>query len=80
MTVLVFTPQKIATQMSLTQSTPSATQKASKAIPYHPSAAMAHMLLVLHTLSDGSCWMIDPLVAQQDFGAVLGYAKEKFIR
>ena len=37
------------------------------------------MLLAIHAVGCGSCWMIGPLVAQQDFEAVLGYGKEKFI-
>jgi nitroreductase len=43
------------------------------------AAAVEHMLLAIHALSYGSCWMTGPLVAQEAFEKLLGYGKEKFI-
>jgi len=43
------------------------------------SAAIEHMLLAIHALGYGSCWMTGPLVAQEAFGKLLGYGKETFI-
>jgi nitroreductase len=43
------------------------------------SAAIEHMLLAVHALGYGSCWMTGPLVAQETFGRLLGYGKETFI-
>jgi len=43
------------------------------------AAAVEHMLLAVHALGYGSCWMTGPLVAQEAFGRILGYGKEKFI-
>jgi nitroreductase len=43
------------------------------------SAAIEHMLLAVHALGYGSCWMTGPLVAQDAFGKLLGYGKEKSI-
>lgn len=43
------------------------------------SAAIQNMLLAIHALGYGSCWMTGPLVAQEAFGTLLGYGKERFI-
>jgi len=43
------------------------------------SAAIEHMLLAIHSLGYGSCWMTGPLVAQEAFEKVLGFGREKFI-
>jgi nitroreductase len=43
------------------------------------AAAIEHMLLAIHALGYGSCWMTGPLVAQEEFEKLLGYGKEKFI-
>lgn len=43
------------------------------------SAAIQNMLLAIHALGYGSCWMTGPLVAQETFGKLLGYGKERFI-
>jgi nitroreductase len=43
------------------------------------SAAIEHMLLAVHALGYGSCWMTGPLVAQEAFGKLLGYGKETSI-
>jgi nitroreductase len=43
------------------------------------SAAIQNMLLAIHALGYGSCWMTGPLVAQESFGKLLGYDKDKFI-
>ena len=43
------------------------------------AAAIEHMLLSIHALGYGSCWMTGPLVAQEAFEKLLGYGKEKFI-
>jgi nitroreductase len=43
------------------------------------SAAIEHILLAVHALGYGSCWMTGPLVAQEAFGKLLGFGKEKFI-
>jgi len=43
------------------------------------AAAIEHMLLAIHALGYGSCWMTGPLVAQEAFEKLLGYGKEKFI-
>lgn len=43
------------------------------------SAAIQNMLLAAHALGYGSCWMTGPLVAQEEFGRILGYGKEKFV-
>lgn len=43
------------------------------------SAAIQNMLLAVHALGYGSCWMTGPLVAQDAFGKLLGYGKDKFI-
>lgn len=43
------------------------------------SAAIQNMLLAIHGLGYGSCWMTGPLVAQEAFEALLGYGKDKFI-
>ncbi len=43
------------------------------------AAAIEHMLLMIHALGYGSCWMTGPLVAQEAFGKLLGYGKEKSI-
>jgi nitroreductase len=41
------------------------------------AAAIEHMLLTVHALGYGSCWMTGPLVAQEVFEKLLGYGKEK---
>ncbi len=43
------------------------------------SAAVQNMLLAIHALGYGSCWMTGPLVAQEAFEKILGFGKEKFI-
>jgi len=43
------------------------------------SAAIQNMLLAIHALGYGSCWMTGPLVAQEAFEKLLGYGKERFI-
>ena len=43
------------------------------------AAAIEHMLLAIHALGYGSCWMTGPLVAQEAFEKLLGYGKETFI-
>jgi nitroreductase len=43
------------------------------------SAAIQNMLLAVHALGYGSCWMTGPLVAQESFEKLLGYDKDRFI-
>ncbi len=43
------------------------------------SAAIQNMLLAIHALGYGSCWMTGPLVAQESFERLLGFGKEKSI-
>jgi nitroreductase len=43
------------------------------------SAAIQNMLLMVHALGYGSCWMTGPLVAQEAFEKLLGFGKEKSI-
>ncbi len=43
------------------------------------SAAVQNMLLAVHALGYGSCWMTGPLVAQEAFEKLLGYGKERSI-
>lgn len=43
------------------------------------AAAIQNMLLAIHALGYGSCWMTGPLVAQEAFEKILGFGKEKFI-
>jgi nitroreductase len=43
------------------------------------SAAIQNMLLMVHALGYGSCWMTGPLVAQEAFEKLLGFGKEKYI-
>ncbi len=43
------------------------------------SAAIQNMLLAIHALGYGSCWMTGPLVAQEAFEKLLGFGKEKYI-
>ncbi len=43
------------------------------------AAAVQNMLLAIHALGYGSCWMTGPLVAQEAFEGILGFGKEKFI-
>ncbi len=40
-------------------------------------AAIENMLLAIHALGYGSCWMTGPLVAQEAFENILGYGKDK---
>ncbi len=43
------------------------------------SGAIQNMLLAVHALGYGSCWMTGPLVAQEAFETILGFGKERFI-
>ncbi len=43
------------------------------------SAAIQNMLLAIHALGYGSCWMTGPLVAQDAFKRILGFEKEKSV-
>jgi nitroreductase len=43
------------------------------------AAAVENMLLAIHALGYGSCWMTGPLVAQETFEKLLGFGKEKSI-
>ena len=43
------------------------------------SAAVQNMLLAIHALGYGSCWMTGPLVAQEAFEKIVGFGKEKCI-
>jgi nitroreductase len=43
------------------------------------AAAVQNMLLAIHALGYGACWMTGPLVAQEAFEKLLGFGKEKFI-
>ncbi len=43
------------------------------------SAAIQNMLLAVHALGYGSCWMTGPLVAQEAFESLLGFGQGKFI-
>jgi nitroreductase len=43
------------------------------------AAAIQNMLLMVHALGYGSCWMTGPTVAQEGFGKLLGFGNEKFI-
>jgi nitroreductase len=43
------------------------------------SAAIQNMLLMVHALGYGSCWMTGPLVAQEALEKLLGFGKEKFV-
>jgi nitroreductase len=43
------------------------------------SAAIQNMLLAVHALGYGSCWMTGPLVAQEAYEQLLGYGKDAFI-
>lgn len=43
------------------------------------SAAIQNMLLAVHALGYGSCWMTGPLVAQEAFEKLLGFDKDTFI-
>ncbi|HUJ19537.1 MAG TPA: nitroreductase family protein, partial [Nitrospirota bacterium] len=43
------------------------------------AAAVQNMLLAIHALGYGSCWMTGPLVAQEAFEKLLGFGKEKSI-
>lgn len=43
------------------------------------AAAVEHMLLAIHALGYGSCWMTGPLVAQEAFEQLLGFGKERYI-
>jgi nitroreductase len=43
------------------------------------AAAIENMLLAVHALGYGSCWMTGPLVAQEAFERLLGFGKEKSI-
>jgi len=43
------------------------------------AAAIQNMLLAVHALGYGSCWMTGPIVAQEAFEQLLGYGKEKAI-
>ncbi len=43
------------------------------------SAAVENMLLAIHALGYGSCWMTGPIVAQEAFERILGFSREKSI-
>ena len=43
------------------------------------AAAIQNMLLAIHALGYGSCWMTGPLVAQEDFVKLLGLGQEGFV-
>ena len=43
------------------------------------AAAIQNMLLAIHALGYGSCWMTGPLIAQEGFEKLLGFGKEKSI-
>ena len=43
------------------------------------AAAIQNMLLAIHALGYGSCWMTGPLVAQDAFEKLLGFGKEKSV-
>ncbi|HTP04522.1 MAG TPA: nitroreductase family protein [Nitrospirota bacterium] len=43
------------------------------------AAAIENMLLAIHALGYGSCWMTGPLVAQEAFEKLLGFNKERAI-
>lgn len=43
------------------------------------AAAIENMLLAIHALGYGSCWMTGPLVAQEAFEKLLGFGKERSI-
>jgi nitroreductase len=43
------------------------------------AAAIEHMLLAVHALGYGSCWMTGPLVAQEAFEKLLGFGRERYI-
>ena len=43
------------------------------------AAAVENMLLAIHALGYGSCWMTGPLVAQETFEKLLSFDKEKSI-
>lgn len=42
------------------------------------SAAVQNILLAAHAMGYGTCWMTGPLVAQEEFGRILGYGREKY--
>ncbi len=43
------------------------------------AAAVQNMLLAIHALGYGSCWMTGPLVAQEAFEKILGFGRERSI-
>ena len=43
------------------------------------AAAIEHVLLAIHALGYGSCWMTGPLVAQESFEKILGFGRERSI-
>jgi nitroreductase len=43
------------------------------------AAAIQNMLLTIHALGYGSCWMTGPTVAQDAFKILLGYEEDRFI-
>ncbi len=43
------------------------------------SAAIQNMLLAIHGLGYGSCWMTGPIVAQEEFKILLGYGEDRFV-
>ncbi|HSQ77315.1 MAG TPA: nitroreductase family protein [Nitrospirota bacterium] len=43
------------------------------------AAAIQNMLLAIHALGHGSCWMTGPVVAQEAFEKLLGFGKEKSV-
>lgn len=42
------------------------------------SAAVENILLAAHALGYGACWMTGPLVAQQEFSAILNYDNDMY--
>ncbi len=43
------------------------------------AAAVQNMLLAIHALGYGSCWMTGPTVAQDEFKILLGHGEGRFI-
>lgn len=43
------------------------------------AAAVQNMLLAVHALGYGSCWMTGPLIAQEAYEKLFGFGNEKFI-
>ncbi len=43
------------------------------------ATAVEDMLLAIHALGYGSCWMTGPTVAQDEFKILLGHGEDRFI-